>query len=34
MPKFLKTPLKLDRPTRLWPVRLQDIFKLIMIRFV
>ena len=33
MPKFLKTPLKLDRPTRLWPVRLRDIFKLILIRF-
>jgi endonuclease G len=33
MPKFLKTPLKLDRPTRLWPVRLCDIFRLIMARF-
>lgn len=33
MPKFLKRPLSLDRPTRLWPCRLLDLFKLIMIRF-
>lgn len=34
LPKFLKSPLKVDRPTRLWPVRFADIIKLILIRFV
>ena len=34
MPKFLKTPLKLDRPTRLWPVRFRDLVKLILTRFI
>ena len=34
LPSFLRDPLKADRPTRLWPIRLRDIFKLIMIRFV
>ena len=33
MPGFLKKPLKADRPTRLWPVRLLDILKLVLIRF-
>jgi len=33
MPKFLKKPLSSDRPTRLWPCRLADLFKLVMIRF-
>ena len=33
MPKFLAKPLKADRPTRLWPIRLRDIFKLILTRF-
>lgn len=33
MPKFLARPLKADRPTRLWPIRLRDIFKLILLRF-
>ncbi len=33
MPKFLARPLKADRPTRLWPVRLRDIVKLILLRF-
>lgn len=33
MPKFLKKPLYVDRPTRLWPCRFSDLFKLIMIRF-
>jgi len=33
MPKFLKKPLSSDRPTRLWPCRLVDLFKLVMIRF-
>ena len=33
MPKFLKSPLKRDRPTRLWPIRFIDLVKLLMIRF-
>ena len=33
LPKFLARPLKADRPTRLWPIRLRDIFKQILIRF-
>jgi len=33
MPKFLKKPLKSDRPTRLWPIRFVDLIKLILIRF-
>ena len=33
MPSFLKRPLQADRPTRLWPVRFRDIFKLILLRF-
>ena len=33
MPKFLAHPLKADRPTRLWPIRLRDIVKLILLRF-
>ena len=33
MPKFLKTPLKRNRPTRLWPVRGRDLLKLVMSRF-
>ena len=32
-PSFLKRPLQADRPTRLWPIRFRDIFKLIMLRF-
>ena len=33
MPKFLARPLKADRPTRLWPVRLRDLVQLILLRF-
>ena len=33
MPKFLARPLKADRPTRLWPIRLRDLVKLILLRF-
>ena len=33
MPSFLKRPLQADRPTRLWPIRFRDIFKLILLRF-
>ena len=33
MPSFLKRPLQADRPTRLWPIRFQDILKLILLRF-
>ena len=32
-PSFLKRPLQADRPTRLWPIRFRDIFKLILLRF-
>ena len=34
LPSYLKAPIKADRPTRLWPVRLRDILKLILVRFV
>ena len=33
MPKFLARPLKADRPTRLWPIRLRDLVKLLLLRF-
>lgn len=33
MPSFLKRPLKAERPTRLWPIRLRDAIKLILLRF-
>ena len=33
MPSFLKRPLQADRPTRLWPIRFRDIFRLILLRF-
>ena len=33
MPSFLKRPLQADRPTRLWPIRFQDVIKLILLRF-
>lgn len=34
MPDFLQKPIEADLPTRLWPVRLIDVFKLIGLRFV
>lgn len=34
MPDFLERPLEADLPTRLWPVRFIDIFRLILLRFV
>ena len=33
MPGFLQRPLKSDRPTRLWPIRFRDLFKLLLLRF-
>ena len=33
LPEFIQKPLEAELPTRLWPVRLRDILKLIMIRF-
>lgn len=33
MPAFLKRPLAADRPTRLWPIRLRDAVKLLLLRF-
>ena len=34
MQKSLQMSLEADVPTRLWPVRFVDLFKLIMLRFV
>jgi len=33
LPSFIQTPLEAELPTRLWPVRLRDIFAQIMLRF-
>jgi endonuclease G len=33
LPSFIAKPLEAERPTRLWPVRLRDIFSLIALRF-
>lgn len=33
LPEFIRNPLSCDLPTRLWPVRLVDIFQLLLIRF-
>lgn len=33
LPGFIQKPLEADRPTRLWPVRLIDVFRLILMRF-
>jgi endonuclease G len=33
LPKFIQRPLEADRPTRLWPIRIRDIFKLLLLRF-
>ncbi|MGN0853697.1 MAG: DNA/RNA non-specific endonuclease [Kiritimatiellia bacterium] len=33
MPKYLQKPLEADKPTRLWPIRFRDLFKLLLIRF-
>lgn len=33
MPKYLQKPLEADKPTRLWPVRFRDLFKLMLVRF-
>ena len=30
---YLQQALEADRPTRLWPIRVRDLFKLIMLRF-
>ena len=34
MPSYLQKPLEADLPTRLWPVRFWDIFRLVGIRFM
>ena len=34
LPDFLQKPIEADLPTRLWPVRFIDVFKLIGLRFV
>lgn len=33
LPEFIQDPLEAELPSRLWPIRLTDIFKQIMIRF-
>ena len=33
LPEFIQSPLEAERPTRLWPVRLSDIFSLFLLRF-
>jgi len=33
LPSFISRPLEAERPTRLWPIRLRDVFKLIALRF-
>ena len=33
LPSFIQRPLEADLPSRLWPVRLRDIFSLIALRF-
>ena len=33
LPSYLQQALEADRPTRLWPIRACDLFKLIMLRF-
>ncbi len=33
LPSFIAKPLEAERPTRLWPIRLRDVFKLIALRF-
>ena len=34
LPEFIQDPLEADLPSRLWPVRTWDIFRLIMLRFM
>ena len=33
LPSFIQTPLEADRPTRLWPIRFVDLFRLFALRF-
>jgi len=33
LPSFIQDPLEADHPTRLWPVRLADVFRLFLLRF-
>ncbi len=33
LPEFIQRPLESGRPTRLWPIRVRDVFKQIAIRF-
>ena len=34
MPSFIQTPLEAELPTRLWPVRLRDLFRLVTQRYL
>jgi len=33
LPSFIQDPLEADLPTRLWPIRARDLFKLVALRF-
>ena len=33
LPSFIQDPLEAELPTRLWPIRLRDVFRLIALRF-
>ena len=33
LPSYLQSALQADRPTRLWPIRVRDVLKLILLRF-
>ena len=33
LPGFIQTPLEAELPTRLWPVRLSDVFRLFLLRY-
>ena len=33
LPSFIQEPMEADRPTRLWPIRLRDILKLVTLRY-
>jgi hypothetical protein len=34
LPGFISRPLEAEKPTRLWPIRAIDIFRLILLRFM
>ena len=34
LPSFIQQPIEADRPNRLWPIRWQDLFRQIALRFM